>query len=79
MFVVFMCFSIGLGYALGGSRVSKAEWREVQALSLPIKQDSSAKDSTGRVEVRTKDKNENAGRLTRKGKQGRTESRLRVG
>ncbi len=50
------------------------KWREVRALSLPIMQDSSAKDSTGRAGQRTKDKNANAGRLTRKGKPDRTES-----
>lgn len=54
------------------------KWREVQAESLPIKQDSSAKDFTGRVKVRTIGENANAGRLRRKGKQGWTESRLQV-
>jgi hypothetical protein len=70
-------YSIGLGYAPGRSRVRKAEWREVQAESLPIKRETSAKDSTGRVEVRTKDKNAFAGRLESKGKADRTQSRLR--
>jgi len=54
--------------------VSKAEWREVRALSLPIIQDSGAKDFTGRVKVRTKDKNAIAGRLRRKGRADRTQS-----
>ena len=53
------------------------KWREVWALSLPIIQDSSVERITGMVKVRTKDKNENAGRLESKGKQGWTESRLR--
>lgn len=66
-FVVVMCYSIGLGYAPGRSRVIKAEWREVWALSLPIIQDSSAERITGRAGQRTKDKNENAGRLRAKG------------
>jgi hypothetical protein len=54
-------------YAPGRSRVRKAEWREVQAVSLPIKQETSAKDFTGRVEVRTSGENANAGRLRAKG------------
>ena len=37
------------------------KWREVQAESLPIKQDSSAKDFTGRVMVRTIGENAIAG------------------
>ena len=76
--IVYFChvfFYWFMVYAPGRSRVRKAEWREVQAESLPIKQDSSAKDSTGRVEVRTKDKNAMAGRLRRKGKADRTQSR----
>jgi hypothetical protein len=48
-------------YAPGRSRVRKAEWREVWAVSVTIKQDSSAKDSTGRVKVRTSGENAMAG------------------
>jgi hypothetical protein len=59
--------------------VSKAEWREVQAESLPIKQETSAKDFTGRVGQRKSGENANAGRLARKGKADWTQSRLRVG
>ena len=55
------------------------KWREVWALSLPIIQDSSVERITGRVKVRTKDKNANAGRLRRKGKADRTESPASVG
>ena len=50
----------------------------MRAESLPITQETSAESITGRVGQRTKDKNENAGRLERKGKPDRTESRLRV-
>ena len=68
-----------LVYAPGRSRVRKAEWREVQAESLPIKQETSAKDSTGRARQRKKDKNENAGRLESKGRPDRTESPCKCG
>jgi hypothetical protein len=49
----------------------------VQAESLPIKQDSSAKDSTGSVKARTSGENAFAGRLARKGRPDRTESRCK--
>ncbi len=57
--------------------MSKAEWMEVRAESLPIKQETSAERITVRAGQRKKDKNENAVRLERKGKAGRTQSRLR--
>ena len=55
-----------------------AEWREVQAVSVTIKRETSAKDFTGRVRQRKSGENANAVRLERKGKPDRTESRLRV-
>jgi hypothetical protein len=54
------------------------KWREVRAESLPIKQETSAERITGRSGQRKSGENANAGRLARKGKPDRTESRLRV-
>lgn len=50
----------------------------MRAESLPITRETSVERITRRVRQRTKDKNENAVRLRRKGKPDRTESRLRV-
>ena len=62
-----LVFSIGLGYALGGAERQKGrKWREVQAVSVTIKQETSARDSTGRVGQRKSGENANAWRLERK-------------
>ncbi len=57
----------------------KAEWREVWAVSVTIKQDSSAKDFTGRVGQRKSGENANAGRIESKGRADRTESPCKCG
>ena len=44
------------------------KWREVRALSVTIKRETSAKDITGRVGQRKSGENENARRLRAKGK-----------
>jgi len=67
-----------LVYALGGAERQKVKWREVRAVSVTIKQDSSAERITGRSGQRKSGENANAGRLARKGKPDRTESRLRI-
>jgi hypothetical protein len=63
-----MCVFLLVFGLRSGEKQKAGKQREVQAVSLPIKQDSSAKDFTGRVKVRTSGENAFAGLYGANGK-----------